>query len=114
MKHPKLQMNPITKGICHRCEYRVQYIEQGHAPRFECGEISLSKYGCYMYRPVSPVVLAQDKHEKRSVMLPVFLRGRSHGIGIAVCKSIMTGNEKKGFVIYAYPMLKQNKAMRRK
>lgn len=103
-KPAKLDMLPLAKGICHRCEWRVQFIEIGHAPCCECGQITTSKIGCYMYKPVSSVVLAVDKGEKRSVALPAFMRGKSHGIGIARCIQVMIGSEKE-YVIVPKPLL---------
>ena len=43
-------------GLCNRCEYRAQYKEQGHAPRFECGDDGNNSI-CYAYKPVKPMNL---------------------------------------------------------
>ena len=50
--------------LCYRCEYRAQFLETGRRPRFECGEIEKSKYVCYMYRPVKPIVLKRSDAAK--------------------------------------------------
>lgn len=43
-------------SLCHRCEYRAKHKEEGHAPRFECGNDG-SLHTCYNYKPVRPVSL---------------------------------------------------------
>ena len=98
----KYASKPLVKGICFRCEYRAQFLEKGHAPRCECGMIEQSKIGCYCYRPVAPVVLARDKDERRSVMMPETLRGRSHGVGIAECDVVFSELGRK-YCLYATP-----------
>lgn len=98
----KFSLRELPKGICHRCEYRVRNIEDGSQPRMECGDKDLSKVGCYMYRPVSPVVLEPDKGEKRSMTAPTMIRGRSHGIGIAEVDLVYTEAGRR-FCVYAKP-----------
>ena len=44
-------------SLCYRCEWRAKFLEDGHGPRMECGDIENSKYICYNYRPVKPCVL---------------------------------------------------------
>jgi len=51
-----VNVNPKSNpSLCYRCEYRAQYLEEGHAPRCECGDIKGSKFSCYMYKPSLPV-----------------------------------------------------------
>ena len=52
-------------SLCFRCEYRAQFHETGHAPRYECGQSAKSVCGCYMYRPVMPCGLAKAKGDRR-------------------------------------------------
>jgi hypothetical protein len=59
-----------SKGLCYRCEYRAQFFEEGHAPRFECGEVTSAKSACYMYKPVRPVIT--DVMDEISDMRPRF------------------------------------------
>ena len=53
------------KGLCYRCEYRAQYLETGHAPRYECSNIQSANYSCYMYQPVKPVIVEKNKNDNR-------------------------------------------------
>lgn len=62
--------------LCFRCEHRARYLESGHAPRYECGQAAESKCGCYMYRPVSPVVMKPQDGDPRPV-----------GSGMLACRS---------------------------
>lgn len=66
------------RGLCFRCEYRAQYLEKGHAPRFECGQIKETKYGCYMYKPVRPVKLAKNEGDPRPQFAGSMFSARSH------------------------------------
>ena len=57
-------MDKIKKSLCFRCEYRALFLETGYKPRLECGSVEDSKYICYMYKPVEPVVLEKSSSEK--------------------------------------------------
>jgi hypothetical protein len=72
----------------------------------ECGEVKSSKIGCYMWRPVSPVVLERDAGEKRPMTAPEFLRGRSHGVGVAACDLVFNEAGKR-HCVYAKPRARQ-------
>lgn len=63
--------------MCHRCEYRFQYKETGHGPRFECGQDG-SVHSCYMYEPVLPVMLERNEGEVREVDMPYLFSARCH------------------------------------
>lgn len=64
-------------GLCYRCEHRARYFETGSAPRAECGSPSMSVYGCYMYKPVRPVVVTQgNKDDPRPIFGPSMIAGR--------------------------------------
>jgi hypothetical protein len=60
---------PSKFGLCHRCEHRVNFIEHkgiGCArPKYECGDLTITKGSCYMYMPVKPVILQVQKGDKR-------------------------------------------------
>lgn len=72
-----------TCKMCYRCEYRAQYLELGHAPRYECSQTHTSYYSCYQYRPVKPVILVANNDETRSLDLPAMFAGRAHAVGLA-------------------------------
>jgi len=65
------------KGLCYRCEYRAQFKEEGHAPRYECGEDG-AKSGCYMYKPVKPCIVLPDKNDSRPQHGPPIISSRSY------------------------------------
>ena len=65
------------KGLCYRCEYRAQYLETGRRPRYECGLIEESKYSCYMFIPVKPLLIEKNEGEDRPITLDI-LSGRFH------------------------------------
>ena len=69
-------------GLCHRCEHRARFYECGRGPRCECGDTGEAKYACYMYTPVSPVVLAPIEGETRSLALGWGLAGRGRGVRV--------------------------------
>lgn len=96
-------VRPLKKGLCYRCEYRAQFHENGHAPRYECGT-GTSYMSCYMYRPVSPIILKPRKGEKRSVLLPAIMRGRSEGIGVADCKTVFQKLSGGRYLLTAEPI----------
>lgn len=52
-------------GLCFRCEFRAQFLERGHAPRFECGQITSTKYSCYQYKPCRLVIVQRDSGDRR-------------------------------------------------
>ena len=52
-------------SLCWRCEKRVVAHETGHGPRYECTDFKSSKFSCYCYEPVKPVILKKQKDDKR-------------------------------------------------
>lgn len=51
--------------LCFRCEHRALSLEAAcegrhYQPRYECGEHTASKCGCYMFQPCRPVVTKPD------------------------------------------------------
>ena len=95
------------KGLCYRCEYRAQYHEIGHAPRYECGEPDKAVCSCYMYRPVAPCILGVNDGEDRSPFLPAMVAGRSHQLGIAECDYKLVGDEKR-YTVWPVPKEDEN------
>lgn len=70
-------MKSECNGLCFRCEHRANYLENGSQPRCECGDIKSSKYACYMYKPVRPVVLSPlNKEDKRPRFAGSFISKR--------------------------------------
>lgn len=55
--------------LCFRCEERAKFHETGHAPRYECGEIDKAVNGCYMFKPVKPIVIKPRKGDERPLSL---------------------------------------------
>lgn len=51
--------------LCFRCEHRARFLEGTGRPRHECGSIEVAKFRCYMYKPVLPVILENDKNDPR-------------------------------------------------
>lgn len=75
--------NPIGgEGLCYRCEHRARYMEHGHGPRCECQDFLGNKYGCYMYRPVRPVVTGVDEGDARAQFAGSLLSARAHFIRV--------------------------------
>jgi len=95
-------------GICQRCEYRAQYLETGHAPRAECGWLETSKYGCYMYKPVLPVVMQRDEYEdeitketgiERPSFGPWMFSARMHFVRLPEDEMELAGKEVDGGIV---------------
>jgi len=53
------------QGLCFRCEFRALFLEEGHAPRCECGDITCNKHACYMFKPVMPVITTKLEGDNR-------------------------------------------------
>lgn len=51
-------------GLCHRCEFRAQYLEEGHGPRMEC-KANGAVGSCYMYKPVKPLAIRNREGDER-------------------------------------------------
>ena len=76
--------------LCYRCNHRSQYLDSlkgdnplEHRPRSECGDIETSKYVCYMYEPVQPVILKKQKGDKRPRFAGWMLSAREEFVGLA-------------------------------
>jgi hypothetical protein len=80
MKSNKMEYRPGL-ALCHRCEHRVRFIEGGPRPRMECGE-KTAVCGCYMYRPVQPVVLVRREGDPRPVQGPCMISARTEAAGL--------------------------------
>ena len=95
----KAETNKVKSGLCYRCEHRAKFLETGIQPRCECGEINKAVYGCYMYKPVKPVVLLPDEDDDRPQFGPVFIAARSYYGGVADMELDLM-EQGKGAVLY--------------
>ena len=78
-----------VRGLCFRCEHRARYYETGSAPRMECGSPETAVYGCYMYKPVRPVVVGpRDKSDPRPIFGPPMISGRVQFERVATDKDV--------------------------
>ena len=93
-------INGETMSLCYRCEYRAQFLETGNRPRYECGEIEKSKHGCYMYRPIKPVVLQRDMDDERPQFGPWFFSSHSYFVRIADEMKLNIKQTEEGSTIY--------------
>lgn len=48
--------------LCYRCQHRLEFLEEGHKLRFECGEIEKSLAICYAFKPIKPIELKKAKY----------------------------------------------------
>lgn len=70
-------------GLCWRCEHRARAHETGLGPRYECTSFLQAVHGCYMYRPVCPVIIAPNAGDERPVGGPYLIAARAHFVRIA-------------------------------
>lgn len=105
MKNTRDMKDGDKKGLCYRCEYRARFYEEGHGPRYECQQADMAVCSCYMYKPVTPVVLKLNDNEKRSRYGEVgaMLSGRSHQEGTADPQYKMKELEDGKYVLYVVP-----------
>lgn len=61
-----------NKGLCFRCEYRAQFLEEGVRSRFECGAPEFSAMSCYMFQPVKPICIKPREGDNRPMSLNYF------------------------------------------
>jgi len=90
-----------NKGLCYRCEYRAQFHETGHAPRCQC-KSAAAVVSCYMYRPVTPLLLLKDKEDGRPQFGGALFSSRSHSGGLADCRMDLE-QSKEGSTIFCTP-----------
>ena len=74
---------PGRRPLCYRCEHRAQSLEGWPAPRAECGTREMAVSSCYMYRPVTPVLLRRVKGDRRPVCGPWVLSARMEAVDVA-------------------------------
>ena len=93
--------------LCFRCEHRAKFLEDGHAPRCECGDIESSKCGCYMYKPCLPVIVKPSEGEERPMFAAPMISGRIMAVRVAKTKEDVVGNvchnEDGSFVVWEKP-----------
>jgi len=95
----------MKNGFCYRCEYRAQYLEEGMAPRAECKDISKSYGGCYMYKPVLPIVQKIRKNDFRSPFWPSAICARTDAFSIAegLITRVFFFDKERFVQLYEYP-----------
>jgi len=83
-------------SLCYRCEVRAMFLEtceykdgkmvrHGFQPRMECGDITSSKWACYMYKPSRPIrVRPMDKDDPRPMFAGSLLSCR---VGVSTKKA---------------------------
>ena len=90
----------MNQGLCHRCEYRAQFFESGNRPRYECGDPACNKHGCYMYRPVRPVLLKRDMDDERPQFGPWMFSSRSYFVRLAEEMELHVKQSEEGNILY--------------
>jgi hypothetical protein len=92
-------------GLCFRCDHRAKFLEIGSQPRYECGQTGQSVCGCYMYKPVKPVILKRNKGDRRPQFAGYMLSARSRGVRIPTEREFILNFKKykDGNVIYWAP-----------
>ena len=68
--------------LCRRCEHRAVGHATGEGPRYECTDFGTSKFSCYMYQPVKPVILKKQKGDERPQFGAWFTTSRSEYNGV--------------------------------
>ena len=68
--------------LCYRCQHRVDFLEKGDRPRFECGLIDQSKHACYCYEPIRPLILKPLKGDDRPPFGPWMISARMEVVGV--------------------------------
>ena len=101
----KPKKEAVVGSLCFRCEHRAQFLEKGFQPRCECGDIKSSKWSCYMYSPVRPIVLVKsDKSDKRPQFGPWMISSRSTGVVVEQDKiQLKLHKYKSGGMLYWAP-----------
>jgi hypothetical protein len=69
-------------SLCWRCENRAKAHETGHGPRYECTDFEHSKFVCYCYQPVKPVILKRQRGDKRPQFAGWAISARSEFAGV--------------------------------
>ena len=66
-------------GLCHACQHRRMYLEEGSGARSECksnGSVS----GCYMFENVIPLSLIRREGDDRPQFAGAMFSARSNGV----------------------------------
>ncbi len=80
-------------SLCHRCEHRASFLENGTRHRFECGTNN-AVWCCYMFSPVKPLVIKAIRGERRDINGPWVFSGRARAVRIS--KGEYTARRVKG------------------
>lgn len=90
------------KGLCYRCEHRARFFETGRGPRYECQQPEMAVHGCYMYKPVKPLILKKQKGDKRPEFAGAMLSARQEYVGLPDFE-LNLAKVKDGKVLYWEP-----------
>ena len=60
--------------LCFRCEHRALFHESNgnYHPRCECGDKDSALVSCYMFKPISPLILRKTYKDPRPISLNLF------------------------------------------
>ena len=97
-------------GQCWRCEFRAQAHESGHGPRCECTMFDSASCGCYMYRPVRPLIQVRATGDRRPIGAGALLSPRMRAVAVADCKLegyIDRTTSPHSLVVYQKPIKKK-------
>ncbi len=91
--------NYKLKGLCQRCEHRACFFEYGHAPRSECKDIESAVMGCYMYKPVRPIVIKPRENDTRPMSLGI-LSCRVERVNVKPELDLIANEHGEGVLVY--------------
>jgi hypothetical protein len=89
--------------LCNRCEHRARFHESGKGPRYECSQTQQAVDSCYMYEPVTPVVLKRNPGDRRPTLVGWLFSARCHAVGLAAC-SLRIAQRATGTVLWKEPI----------
>lgn len=91
-----IKYNPLQRpllGLCWRCEHRARFHEEGHRPRYECGEVKTAKVACYAYLPTRPYTVKVVEGDKRIPFGPGMVSARVEVV--EVCTTLKATRKKE-------------------
>ena len=93
-------------SLCFRCNHRARNLETNgrHQPRVECGDQDRSKWSCYMYQPVRPLVLERNdkglKEKDLRPLAPGYFSTRFHPVKLADMELALESIDENTVVVY--------------
>lgn len=88
--------------FCRRCQRRADWAEKGRGFRSECQDLACEVYSCYGRVPQIPIVQAANIGERRPVLAPATVAGRSHAVRELLPEEVRlrVSKVKEGFVLW--------------